>query len=244
MFHFQTIVMGGMQERVHPHRGRSVTHVHDDHLVPDGPSRTAARAAGLPWLRGGMVEHCGPAGPILEAKVYPWGPDHKTSMRTSLLRDRMWGFTMQGEDLPQAGNRVDLDPKVRDVRGFPVSRTTYRPHRFEQAASAHYSPLLAAILTDMGAQWTITTTSPDPESAYGGMISPVPASRHVMGTARMGDDPRTSVVDRWGRLHDVPNVIIADSSVFVTSSGYGPTLTLVALAIRAARSLIGADPAT
>ena len=60
-----------------------------------------------------------------------------------------------------------------------------------------------------------------------------------MGTTRMGDDPATSVVDRWGRLHDVPNVIVADSSVFATSSGYGPTLTLVALAVRAARSLAG-----
>jgi choline dehydrogenase-like flavoprotein len=69
-------------------------------------------------------------------------------------------------------------------------------------------------------------------------MSPIPISKHVMGTARMGDDPATSVVDRWGRMHDVPNVVIADSSVFVTSSGYGPTLTLVALAIRASRSIV------
>jgi choline dehydrogenase-like flavoprotein len=48
----------------------------------------------------------------------------------------------------------------------------------------------------------------------------------------MGTDPATSVVDPFGRLHDVHNVIVVDSSVFVTSSGYGPTLTLVALAIR------------
>jgi gluconate 2-dehydrogenase alpha chain len=237
MFHFQTIVMGGMPDRVHPHRGRAVTHVHDDHLLPDDASAAAARTAGLPWLRGGMVEHCGPAGPILEAKLYPWGPDHKRQMRESPLRDHMWGFTMQGEDLPQASNRVDLDPSVRDARGFPVARVTYRPHRFEQAASAHYGPVLAAVLVEMGAQWTIATTSPDPAAPYGGDISPVPASRHVMGTTRMGDDPRTSVVDRWGRVHGVPNLVVADSSVFVTSSGYGPTLTLVALAIRAARAL-------
>ena len=59
---------------------------------------------------------------------------------------------------------------------------------------------------------------------------PIPESRHVIGTARMGDDPDTSVVDRWGRVHSLDNVVVADSSVFVTSSGYGPTLTLVALA--------------
>jgi choline dehydrogenase-like flavoprotein len=55
----------------------------------------------------------------------------------------------------------------------------------------------------------------------------------------MGDDPKTSVVNRWGRLHDVENVLVADSSVFVTSAGYNPTLTLVALAHRAATALAG-----
>jgi choline dehydrogenase-like flavoprotein len=67
-------------------------------------------------------------------------------------------------------------------------------------------------------------------------------SRHVMGTTRMGDDPRTSVVDAHGRVHGLDNVIVADSSVFVTSAGYGPTLTLVALAARAAAALAGTTP--
>ena len=238
MFHFQTIVMGGMPQRVHPHRGRAVTHVHDDHMVPDERSRAAAREAGVPWFRGGMVEHCGPSAPIQEAKLYPWGEAHTHSMRESALRERMWGFTMQGEDMPQAVNRVDLDPHIRDVRGFPVARATYASHPFELAASNHYGKRLAAILDEMGAEWTLATTSPDASCPYGGFISPVPQSKHVMGTTRMGTDPATSVVDPYGRLHDVPNVVVADSSVFVTSSGYGPTLTLVALALRAARALV------
>ena len=238
MCHFQTIVMGGLRQRVHPHRGRSVTHVHDDHLVADRPSQRAAREAGLPWFRGGMVEHCGPGGPIQEAKIYPWGETHTRSMRTSTFRDRMWGFTMQGEDMPQAANRVDLDRRVRDVRGFPVARVTYDSHLFERAASAHYGPRLAAVLDEIGAEWTVTTTSPDAAFPYGGFISPVPNSKHVMGTTRMGTDPSTSVVDPYGRVHDAPNVVVADSSVFVTASGYGPTLTLVALARRAARALV------
>jgi choline dehydrogenase-like flavoprotein len=73
-------------------------------------------------------------------------------------------------------------------------------------------------------------------------MNPTPISRHVMGTARMGDDPRTSVFDRWQRLHDVDNVLCTDSSVFPTSTGYGPTLTIVALALRACRALAGVDP--
>jgi choline dehydrogenase-like flavoprotein len=63
-----------------------------------------------------------------------------------------------------------------------------------------------------------------------------------MGTARMGANPRTSVCDPWQRLHDVDNVLVADSSVFPTSTGYGPTLTIVALAIRASRALADLPP--
>jgi choline dehydrogenase-like flavoprotein len=55
----------------------------------------------------------------------------------------------------------------------------------------------------------------------------------------MGDDPATSVADGSGRLHQLPNVVIADSSVFVTSAGYGPTLTLAALAARSAAAMVG-----
>ncbi len=71
---------------------------------------------------------------------------------------------------------------------------------------------------------------------------PTPISRHVMGTARLGADPRTSVCDPWHRLHDVENVLVADSSVFPTSAGYGPTLTIVALALRATRALARLEP--
>ena len=232
MFHFQTYVLGKLPMRVHPHKGRSVTHVHDDHLVPDDESLTAARAAGLPWFKGGMVEHAGPAHPIVEARFSPWGATHKDTMRRSEMREHLWGFCMQGEDLPQPTNRVDLDPSVRDVRGFPSLRVTYRPHRHEEAASAHYGAKLQACLKLAGAEWSLVHTSPGP-------VDPVPISRHVAGTVRMGTDPETSVCDEWGRLHDVPNVVVADSSPFPTGAGYGPTLTLVALAIRNIGKLAG-----
>ena len=93
----------------------------------------------------------------------------------------------------------------------------------------------------MGAGWTVITSSPGTHYTALG-ATPVPESRHVIGTTRMGTDPATSVVDPYGRLHDMDNVVVADSSVFVTSSGYGPTLTLVALAARAAATLTGSPP--
>jgi choline dehydrogenase-like flavoprotein len=230
MFHLQTYVMGEMPMRIHGHKGRSVTHVHDDFLVPDAESLAAAQEAGLPWFKGGMVEHAGPAHPVLEAKLAPWGGAHKDAMRRSQMREHLWGFCMQGEDLPQATNRVDLDPSVRDVRGFPAMRVTYRPHLHEQAASAYYGPKLEACMLTAGAKWVLTYTSPGP-------YDPVPISRHVAGTTRMGHDPATSVCDAWGRVHEAPNVVVADSSVFPTGAGYGPTLTLVALAIRNVEAL-------
>ena len=149
-------------------------------------------------------------------------------------------FRSQGEDLPYPTNTVDLDPTVRDVRGFPVARVTYKAGRHEHAASAHHGAILQAVLKEMGAVWTQTVTSPG-ISYHGVRPTMAPESRHVMGTTRMGSDPATSVVDPFGRVHGCENVIVADSSVFVTASGYGPTLTLVALAARAASAMAGSE---
>jgi gluconate 2-dehydrogenase alpha chain len=236
MTHFQTIAAGSMPFRTYGERGRAVTHLHDDMIVGDDASRAAAAAAGLPWIRGGLVEHGGGGLPIMEAKHLPWGEYHPSLMADSPIRGHIWAFIMQGEDLPYPGNRVDLDPTVKDARGFPVARITYRPGRHELVASEHYAPRLEAILSEMGADWTAGTSSP----GKGNASSPeaIPESRHNMGTVRMGTDPATSVVDAYGRMHQADNVVIADSSVFVTSTGYGPTLTLATLAARAAHHLV------
>jgi choline dehydrogenase-like flavoprotein len=164
-------------------------------------------------------------------------------MIRSSMRDRMAAFTIQGEDLPQVTNRVDLDPTVTDVWGFPAGRVTYRPHRHEVAASRHWAPKLEAVMKRAGADHTFSVTSPPLAGEPGADTDfMAPTSRHVMGTARMGDDPAHSVCDRWQRLHDVDNVVVADSSVFPTSTGYGPTMTIVALALRAAGNLAGLEP--
>ncbi len=232
MTHFQTIVAGSMPFRTYAERGRAVTHVHDDMIVGDDASRAAAAEAGLPWMRGGLVEHSGAGLPIMEAKHMPWGEHHPRIMADSGIRKRLWAFIMQGEDLPYAGNRVDLDPTIRDARGYPVARVTYRPGRHELVTSDHYGPRLRAILKEMGSEWATVSSSPGTGNASS--PSAIPESRHNMGTVRMGADPATSVVGPTGRLHQFENVIVADSSVFVTSAGYGPTLTLAALAARAA----------
>ncbi len=240
-YHFQTFTVGIFPGPTGSERGRSVTHLHDDLMIDTPELRAAARAANLPWLRGGVVEHGAGTGPISEASSYPRGDAHLTSMADSALRRRLWAFTMQGEDLPQAPNRIDLDPSVRDAWGLPAGRVTYAPHRHELAASAYAVPLHEALMVDAGAQAAFSATSPPQDDIErhraSSPLGVAPASRHVMGTARMGTHPASSVVSPEQRLWDVDNVLVCDSSVFVTASGYNPTLTLAALAHRAAARL-------
>ena len=160
MYHFQTFAVGGFPFPLHGLRGRTVTGAHDDHIVGDEAQRNSAREAGLPWIRGGLVEHGGSGQPIQEAFIYRPGAHHGSAMRDSALRERLWVFTMQGEDLAQPSNRIDLDPQVRDAWGLPAGRVTYAPHRHELVASAHAGPILEAVLRDAGAEWTTTSTSP------------------------------------------------------------------------------------
>jgi choline dehydrogenase-like flavoprotein len=244
MFHFQTFAVGSFDHSLHGHRGRAVTHIHDDHMIPDAASLAFAKEHGLPYFRGGLVEHGGGGSPVMEGSYLPFGPAHTKGMLESTMRDKLWAFTMQGEDLPQPTNRVDLDPQVRDYRGFPAGRVTYAPHPHDLVASRYYGPLMTEIMERAGARFRFTATSPPLPGSRGARLSPTPESKHVMGTCRMGTDPRTSVVDPWHRFHDVENLVCTDSSVFPTSTGYGPTLTIVTLAIRACRALAGLPPLT
>jgi choline dehydrogenase-like flavoprotein len=168
-------------------------------------------------------------------------------MRMSPFRRHLAGLSMVGEDMPQEGNRVDLDPQIKDVYGFPVPRITRSAHRFEQVASAYYAPLLSAIC--QAAPGAIAA-APVPVGGLAAGSGPLAeatagpaATAHIMGTARMGDDPARSVCDRFGRLHEVDNVLLGDGSVFVSSGGFNPTLTIMALALRMAGHVAGAKGA-
>jgi choline dehydrogenase-like flavoprotein len=81
------------------------------------------------------------------------------------------------------------------------------------------------VLEAAGAEWT-RADSPLPVAGW-----------HLMGTARMGRDPARSVVNEWGRCHDVPNLMIIDGSVFVTAGAVNPTCTIQAFALYAADRL-------
>jgi choline dehydrogenase-like flavoprotein len=162
---------------------------------------------------------------------------------------------MVGQDPPVPSNMVDLDPTVTDAYGFPVSRITYLHHANDYAVAADVAPRLSAILTAMGADSTefvfpFAATTSIPQQGPGGLTQRGPGRsapdaigglvNHQMGTMRMGEDPDTSVVNSDQRFHGIPNLYAIDGSVFPTSGGYNPTLTIEALAWRAAERLAAA----
>ena len=243
MFHHLVSVAALFEAPVHAWRGPTMTHVIDDLT---GPLAGAdAGAPDLSYLKGGVVEVGAGLLLLQEAKAYARaglrGKALKGALRDVALRDHLASITLVGEDLPQHDNRVDLDPDVRDFHGVPVPRVAYSPHRFEQAAAAHFGARLAEIVEATEGAWVAKppaqVSQPRPGAALEGQ-GPF-GTAHVLGTARMGDDPRASVTDAYGRLHDLPNVVVADGSVFASSGGANPTLTIMALALRAARELSG-----
>jgi len=227
MFHHQTIGVGIYPQPLHGERGRSVSGGFSDFRgVPNDPERPL----------GGIVEFGTNSEKISEAAQYTSlnfrGARLKQFLRDSPLGSHIAVLIMQGEDAPQAANRIDLDPDIRDINGLPVARITYKPHAFELAARQFYTPKMIELHGAAGAQYAFVSPIYD-----GGRT---PSSRHVMGTLRMGGDPRRSVTDAFCKFHDLDNLYSCDGAPFPTSSGYNPTLTLQALALRTAGAMI--DP--
>jgi choline dehydrogenase-like flavoprotein len=125
--------------------------------------------------------------------------------------------------LPVESNSVSIDPDLKDAWGVPAMRSTYKDHP-DDLAIAHWLQARAKEIMDAaGARksWLLPTV----DNTIG---------FHLLGTARMGNDPKRSVVDKFHRTHDVPNLFLCDGSSFVTSGRGQPTMTIQALAFRAA----------
>jgi choline dehydrogenase-like flavoprotein len=155
-----------------------------------------------------------------------WGQASKDADRDLFNHSMKLGVMVQ--DLPVESNRVDLDPNVVDAWGLPVARITHTPHANDFAQ----------------AKWQVAKNMEILEVAGASKIIPVNLEKitgnccHEMGTARMGNDPSKSVVDKWCQTHDVPNLYIFDGSFFPTSTGVNPTLTIMANAWRCTERII------
>lgn len=138
------------------------------------------------------------------------------------------GFSGRGEMVARYENYCEIDPNVVDRFGIPVLRFHVEWSDQEVAQIRHFQETAYQLLHAMGAEplWAM----PGPDTSYG--ITAPGQIIHEVGTARMGNDPDHSVVDAWCRLHDVPNVYVADAASFVSQADKNPTWTILALAMR------------
>jgi choline dehydrogenase-like flavoprotein len=153
----------------------------------------------------------------------PKGPGHFSAYRK--LSERMLSLVAVCEDLPEGHNTVTLDPNQTDAHGIPAAKVSYtlsdNSHKMLNFAVNRGAEVMRAA----GAVDVIETK----------LLKN--AGWHNMGTARMGTDPNTSVVNEWGRSHDVKNLFVVDGSIFVTSAGVNPTRTIQALALYIAEQI-------
>ncbi len=134
------------------------------------------------------------------------------------------GLWIVGEDMPQPDNRVTVHPHRKDQHGMPIPVVNVTDHPNDTAMREYAWAKARAIYEAAGATKVWDTP-------------PYPAT-HNLGTCRMGTDPATSVVNKFGQAHEVPNLFVADGSVFPTSGSENPTLTISALAIRQAEYIM------
>ncbi len=154
-----------------------------------------------------------------------WGSAWKAFIKENA--DRTNSAYIQKTTLPYASNYLDLDPVVKDPLGFPVIRITAEYKQNELAIADYLQEKMARWYREAGAI----------EILRGGLGGQMGVTTHAYGGTRMGDNPETNVVDRYGVSHEVPNLGILGASVMGTSGARNPTLTSQALAWRTAEHL-------
>jgi choline dehydrogenase-like flavoprotein len=121
-----------------------------------------------------------------------------------------------------ATNSVSIDPKLKDAWGIPSIRVTYKDHPDDLKMAKFMQDRSLEIMDAAGAQ-----------KMWRDDVAEQSSGVHLLGTCRMGNDPKTSVIDKYHRTHDVKNLFLCDGSSFVTSGRGQPTMTIQALAFRA-----------
>ncbi len=157
-----------------------------------------------------------------------WGSEYKRSLETEFTHTA--GFDGHTTSLPLATNNITLDPTVKDKWGRAALRLTYTDHPDDLATMKFFYEKSMELMEAAGAKQRVGFY------AENGQLGGV----HLLGTCRMGDDPATSVVNKFNRSHDVPNLFMVDGSSLVTSGRGQPTMTIMALAFRTADNIIQA----
>jgi choline dehydrogenase-like flavoprotein len=222
MLHPNCTALGYYDEDLESWRGPAGQLIHSMQFYETDKSRG--------FVRGAKLHALPTPGPLNAVEAHReldfdelWGPaihDVARAARNGIL------WAANTEDLPEEHNRVTLSETLVDSDGLPAPKVEYRVSEntrkllkftVEQMVKAHEAAGAKRIITQE--LW-------------------VDQPGHLLGTARMGDDPKTSVVDSYGKCHDVDNLYIADGSIFVTSGSANPTCTITALALRVGKKIV------
>jgi choline dehydrogenase-like flavoprotein len=172
---------------------------------------------------GGLDARMGPQPTTWALRMAGDGPGWGSGLKEHLREfPRSMQISCHTTSLALESNNITLDPTVKDAWGVPAIRVTYRDHPDDLAIARFLQDRGAEILDAAGA--LRVTKAAVGESSLG---------FHLLGTCRMGNDPAKSVVDKYHRSHDIPNLFVCDGSSLVTSGRGQPTMTIQALAFRA-----------
>jgi choline dehydrogenase-like flavoprotein len=208
-------VFGTFDEPINAYKGMQMGHVMvQDYYKPNASNNYARGFILLSYM---MT-------PITYANLSGsfYGAEYKEFLHDYSHTAAWWAHA---EGLPNESNTVTLDPELKDSRGLPVAKVTYQWGENDVRLAEAARDKAAEMMSASGA-WKVRIGL-----NYGA---------HAMGTCRMGRDAQTSVVNEFCQSHDVPNLFICDTSVFVTGAGLNPTLTAMAIASRASEYIISA----
>jgi choline dehydrogenase-like flavoprotein len=156
-----------------------------------------------------------------------WGAEYKKTLAHNFTRQLS---TLNScTSLPVDSNNITIDPNNKDRFGRPSLRVTYRDHPDDMSMARFLQKVSLDVLEAAGA-----------ESIWADPVHEQRGNAHLLGTCRMGDDPQTSVVNKYHRSHDIRNLFICDGSSMVTSGRGQPTMTIMAMAFRAAEHIAAA----
>ncbi len=194
--------------------GQAVTDADGTVVVPASDERLAP-------VKLEFFNYAGPSPVELALESDEWGDPLLDSLRDAYGHSVAMGGIVGQEPRPE--NRVALDESTVDDHGNPVPDIQWSLGDRTRRSLSRANDIQHAVLDELGAEVAWTVGPGDTGPAY-----------HHMGTTRMGRDPSESVVNPRLRTHDLPNLTVASSSVFVTAGAMNPTLTIAALALKAA----------
>ena len=224
MFNGNVNVMGKFPEPLNEYKSVQVTRIIHDFYDTD-PKRG--------FYGGGAIDartmfHSSPIFFGLTGLPYDaptWGSEYKKMLSENFTRTVK--FDGHCSSLPRESNNITLDPEVKDSKGRPAIRTTYQDHPDDLKVLSFLKPIMLDMMEAAGA-----------EKIWADEVIEAEVGAHLLGTCRMGHDPKSSVVDANHKSHDIPNLFICDGSSLVSSGRGQPTMTIMALAFRAAEKII------